>query len=128
MDLFALPDFHHTFLLLLALAVILFIALLFLRSKRTPKKEIPKDIYEISMELQRLSPNDPEAKELLSRLAPYKYRQEDKIPKELRKELLKYYKRVRKKSYNRVNPLKRIGHEKVGAFFRTVGSAFRRRL
>ncbi len=121
MELFRLPNFHHELFLVLLLPLLL---LFFKREKRAPK-----DIYELSMELQRLAPNDPKVQELLRKLSAYKYRPSPKpIPKKLYKELLEYHKLLRKKRYNSIKPLQRIGYEKVATLFRSFGHPFRRRL
>ena len=100
MELLPLPPFHHilmaTILVSLLLALTLFVAGLYKRKKRISKK-IPSDIYEISMELQRIAPNNPQVQRILQELSQYKYNPNaPKVPKELIKRAKNLYKKLSK--------------------------------
>ncbi|MRI58622.1 MAG: hypothetical protein C6H99_03840 [Epsilonproteobacteria bacterium] len=128
MDLFALPPFYHEWLLLALVITALGALVPFLKKRSTKRKKAPTDIYELSLELQKRAPHDPKVLDLLKRLAPYKYQKDSKVPKALYKELLKYYKKTQKKRYNGINPLKRMGHEKVRSILDSLHLPFRKRL
>ncbi|BCD59886.1 MULTISPECIES: hypothetical protein [unclassified Nitratiruptor] len=104
MELLPLPDFHHilmaTIVITLLLIPTLFVAAIVKKNKKTKTKP-PKDIYELSIALQELAPNDKEVQKLLDEVAKYKYNPKaPSIPKELYKKMIKLYKDLIKQ-YNK---------------------------
>ncbi len=100
MELLPLPPFHHILMAMISVSLLLGIILLvagFLRKRRGRVKKIPSDIYEISIELQRLAPNNPQVQELLKELSNYKYNPTaPEIPKELMKKAKQLFKKLAK--------------------------------
>ena len=95
MELLPLPNFYHWVYLMLAGVVVAGIALWWLGSKKTKPKPA---IEEMIQTIQRLAPEDPKTKELLTKLIPYRYDPKaGPIPKTLLKELRAHYTSVQKR-------------------------------
>ncbi|WP_041353996.1 hypothetical protein [Nitratiruptor sp. SB155-2] len=101
MDLLPLPKFHHLLMATIVIALLiiptLFVAAIVKKKKKKSISKPPKDIYELSIALQELAPNDRRVQEVLEEIAAYKYNpQAPQIPKKLVQKMKRLYKELQK--------------------------------
>ena len=99
MDLLPLPDFHHIMMATITVTILLiptlFIAAVLKRKKKTRTKP-PQDIYELSIALQELAPDNEDVRKLLQEVASYKYNPNaPTVPKELYQKMIKLYNKLK---------------------------------
>ncbi len=98
MELIALPSFYHSLIFFFFVILVLIIAGVFVFLARKKRKKVDRvdfdDIYSLSIELQKIDPNDKEIKEFLQKIEKFKYRKNSSpLPKKFKEEAKRLYRK-----------------------------------